>query len=211
MRRGIVAGAMTAAVLAGLTGCARDGSSVAAPSAPPPSPASSTPQSPTPSVSGGSATTAGGTTIRAATPAAFHTPSGSIACVGTQDSLRCDVKGFTYAVPSGAERGCEFDVGPALVIEKHRAALGCVSDSVLEVGAVDASAAPERAWTSWWHQGFGTTSDGKYAVVPYGSTIVMGRFSCSVRTQGVDCAETGAGADAEGRFHLSREAYTLGG
>jgi hypothetical protein len=207
---------MTAAVLAGLTGCARDGSSGAAPSAPPPSPASSTTQSATQShapstsaTSAKSATATAGTTIRAATPAAFHTPTGSIACVGTQDSLRCDVKDFTYAVPSGAARGCELDVGSALVIEKHRAALGCVSDSVLEVGAVDASAAPERAWTSWWHQGLGTTKDGKYAVVPYGSTIVMGAFSCAISTQGVDCAESGAGAGS--RFHLSREAFTLGG
>ena len=111
--------------------------------------------------------------------AMFTTPTGNISCaVHVETGGYCSIGEIDWAPPP-KPADCEFDWGSDLQLGDE-ASFACVSDARI-------------------HR--------EPAVLPYGSAVQRGRYSCGVEETGVTClnADTGAG------FRLARGRYELFG
>jgi hypothetical protein len=117
------------------------------------------------------------TTAPSETMTSFATPSGNILCAMNADSgVRCDI-GEVEWTPPPKPADCEFDWGSHLQLEEE-ASFACVSD---------------------------TPFDEQPEVVPYGTSVRQGIYTCEVERSGVTCRNTETGAG----FEVSRGGYEL--
>lgn len=112
--------------------------------------------------------------------AGFTTPSHNIGCYvdagdGSGGEARCDIDHADWTPPP-KPASCPLAWGPALVVTAEGAAFGCIGDSA-------------------------RNDD----VVPYGTVVTRGAFTCAVEQTGVTCTDLATGHG----FAVSRASYRL--
>ncbi len=106
----------------------------------------------------------------------FATPSRNIGCIGDRTEVRCDIRETTAAGPK-RPKNCEFDWGDAFSVRPTGRGRGvCHGDTALP--------APGQ----------------KIRILKYGTSITLGKITCTSRTSGLTCRNPGAHG-----FFLSRE------
>ena len=110
---------------------------------------------------------------------AFQTPSGNIACATWPEddgSVRCDISQYSYAPPPRPDY-CDTDWGGAFLIEPDAGVeVLCAGDTVYSLDLPKPAA---------------------------GTSVVIGRSVCSVRTRSVECVVS----ETDGGLFLSPERY----
>lgn len=144
--------------------------------------------------------TAGPTDVRkGGDSAAFSSPSGRIVCFMGVEGTRCEFNGDKAWKPPQPP-GCQLDWDSILVVEETAGA-GCAGDTVAETAQVGSE------YTTWRRPSdptvvvYGMTM----AVLPYGSGLISGAYTCESATTGVTCRNTTTGHG----FTMAREAYSL--
>jgi hypothetical protein len=106
----------------------------------------------------------------------FSSPSHNIGCAVDQGFARCDVRSRTWKPPAKPKR-CMLDWGQGLLVgATGRGQFVCAGD---------------------------TTLDPSGAVLPYGRSRGVGRFSCTSRIAGMTCRNARSGHG----FTISRTGY----
>lgn len=89
----------------------------------------------------------------------FVSPSHNIGCVMEKQSVRCDIRHHSWHSPP-KPKWCEVDYGGGVAVgKKGKADFVCAGDTTLEAGPV----------------------------LPYGSSISLGRFRCESGEAGMRC------------------------
>lgn len=89
----------------------------------------------------------------------FHSPSGNIGCVMSQESVRCDIRAHSWKAPP-KPKNCDVDWGGGVAVgTKGKAGFVCAGDTTLDQGSA----------------------------LPYGSAITKGRFRCLSEESGMRC------------------------
>lgn len=113
----------------------------------------------------------------AASSAWFSSPSRNIGCMMTLTDVRCDTVTHRYTPPP-KPAACHFAWGPSIGLgTRGRGHFLCVSDTV--------AGAPK--------------------ILRYGTSRIVGRFTCTSRTTGMRCVNTRNGHG----FRISRSSYRL--
>ncbi|PRZ35225.1 hypothetical protein CLV47_12245 [Antricoccus suffuscus] len=115
----------------------------------------------------------------------FQSPSGNLACMIIDDgsapsSVRCDVLSHTFTPPQEPPGGC--------------GATGFGSSIALAPGV------PARFICAG-----DTVADPSLPVLAYGTTSVVGTFSCDSKEDGIVCADLGSGH----WFRIAKASYSL--
>jgi hypothetical protein len=106
----------------------------------------------------------------------FATPSRNIGCIGDRTEVRCDIR-QTSATPPKKPANCRFDWGDAFSVRPTGRGRGvCHSDTALP--------APGQ----------------KIRILAYGTSITLGKITCTSRRSGLTCRNRG-----DHGFLLSRE------
>ncbi|MBJ7457142.1 MAG: hypothetical protein JHC74_13890 [Thermoleophilia bacterium] len=106
----------------------------------------------------------------------FATPSRNIGCIGDRTEVRCDIR-QTSATPPKKPANCRFDWGDAFSVRPTGRGRGvCHSDTALP--------APGQ----------------KIRILAYGTSITLGKITCTSRRSGLTCRNRG-----DHGFFLSRE------
>lgn len=106
----------------------------------------------------------------------FATPSRNVGCIGDRTEVRCDIR-TTSGTPPKRPKNCEFDWGDAFAVgPKGRGHGVCHGDTALP--------APGQ----------------KVRILRYGTSITLGKITCTSRKSGLTCRNTAAHG-----FFLSRE------
>jgi hypothetical protein len=137
---------------------------------------------------------------KVADAAAFATPSGRIACIIADNSVRCDFISGDKAWTSPQPKGCDLAWGDSLYLTQA-AGSTCHGDTLADTPALDSD------YVSWRRSGDPTVvvNGLTLAALPYGSALLVGTLQCESATTGVTCRNTSTGHG----FTMSREAYSI--
>lgn len=140
-------------------------------------------------------------------PAAFVSPTGTIACVVNELSATCQISDKTYQPGSDQIVGdvigdCSADDADTLVLSTAGGAWTCPPEPLAATAALDAG--------GWWVDETGGEIDEvdgvDAAVLPYGQTLRVGPVSCTSQEDGMTCRSDEMGRE----FFLARSAYNYG-
>lgn len=150
----------------------------------------------------------------------FASPTGNLVCtMDSEHGVRCHAMQANWSgkdVPADRLQGCspeygEFGPGQDVILTKDGPFGSCVSDmSVFEAVELNEGRRNDfgtefRTWARQDTQLVEIMPGMKAYVLPYGTTVVTGRFTCTMATTGITCTDT----RTKDSFHLSRNNLTL--